>query len=208
MVAVNTSKRKRIPIYVTPYYNCDGPKINVGDLSRELSTNSTAKLRATVLEMKKRWADLSVEAMYTASIRLYDLGLKDEAVYWFYSAQYRSRLFQSLLDPGRIGAIGSPSFERRQAYNAFQQVAGEYINGYAFGDLERLGRTIEQVISEGKRVPNLDTIYPDVAFVAKEKWEHKNREIGQGLASLREHIQENAKEIKAMRKANNLDGRY
>ena len=76
--------------------------------------------------------------MYVAAIRLYDLGHKDEAVYWFYTAQYRARVFTSILDKENVGTIGSEAFELKQAYASFNQLAGEYINGYAFGELPKL----------------------------------------------------------------------
>jgi len=197
-----------MPIHVTPYYNCEGPEINVGEFSGKLSTDSVEELRATISKMQECWTDLSVETMYAASIRLYDLALKDEAVYWFYSAQYRSRLFQSVLDPTKIGNIGSSTFERQQAYNAFQQLVGEYINGYAFGDLDKLRKTIEQVKREGKVLPDFGSVYPGVSFIPEDKWGKKNNEVALGLSSLADHIENNAEEIKAMRKKNDIEGRY
>jgi hypothetical protein len=85
-------------------------------------------------ELKKEKDKLRADVMYVAAIRLYDLGHKDEAVHWFYSAQYRARVFSSILDKEKVGSIGSEAFELKQAYLSFNQLAGEYINGYAFGD--------------------------------------------------------------------------
>jgi hypothetical protein len=43
-------------------------------------------------------------------------------IYWFYSAQYRGRLFASLIDRDKMGSMGDPGFELFQAQNAFQTV--------------------------------------------------------------------------------------
>src|SRR5207244_10164755 len=80
-----------------------------------------------------------------AAIRLYDLGYRKESVYWFYSAQYLGRQFGVLLDQTKMGSIGSPGFELLHAQNAFYQLVGPYINGYAFGDMDGLVKIVERV---------------------------------------------------------------
>src|SRR5436190_3567590 len=110
------------------------------------------------------------KVMYVAAIRLYDLGHKDEAVYWFYTAQYRARVFTSILDKENVGTIGSEAFELKQAYASFNQLAGEYINGYAFGELPKLKKTLLKVVDEGKSLPKFGVVYPKVKFVDEEKW--------------------------------------
>lgn len=57
--------------------------------------------------MKKDWDRLTFPELYVGAIRLYDLGYRKEAVYWFYSAQYRGRQFGVLLDQTKMGTIGS-----------------------------------------------------------------------------------------------------
>ena len=95
--------------------------------------------------MKKSWDTLNFADTYVAAIRLYDLGFRKESIYWFYSAQYRGRLFASLIDRDKMGSMGDPGFELFQAQNAFQQLVGPYINGYAFGDIDQLVPIIERV---------------------------------------------------------------
>src|SRR6266498_4601889 len=99
--------------------------------------------------MKKDWDQLTFPELYVAAIRLYDFGYRKEAVYWFYSAQYRGRQFGVLLDQSKMGSIGSAGFELLQAQNAFFQLVGPYINGYAFGDTDGLVKVVERVQKEG-----------------------------------------------------------
>ena len=120
-----------IDVYITPYYNSKGPTIEVGPFSSGLAAKNEPEFLATIAKMKKSWDTLNFPETYVAAIRLYDLGYRKESIYWFYSAQYRGRLFGSLIDPQKMGSMGAPGFELFQAQNAFQQLVGPYINGYA-----------------------------------------------------------------------------
>src|SRR6266480_3229456 len=84
----------RIEVYITPYYNSKGPTIEAGPFSTGLSANNEAEFGAAIVKMKQSWNSLRFPEMYVAAIRLYDLGFRNEATYWFYSAQYRGRLLR------------------------------------------------------------------------------------------------------------------
>src|SRR5262249_3349936 len=109
----------RMPIQVTPYYNSQGPLISVGPLSTELTDATKDTIPALATKMKQQWETLPVEAMYVLAIRLYDLGLKDDAVFWFYAAQWRGFLYRDTIPPDMVGGLGSPAFEHIEANKAF-----------------------------------------------------------------------------------------
>lgn len=125
----------RIEVYVTPYYNSTGPVIDVGPFSRGLAAKSESAFVVTISKMKQSWDTLKFPEVYVAAIRLYDQGFRRESIYWFYSAQYRGRLLATLIDQEKMGSMGDPGFEFVQAQNAFQQLVGPYINGYALATL-------------------------------------------------------------------------
>src|SRR5205823_11996265 len=150
-----------IEVYVTPYYNSKGPEVKGGRFSSGLASAKDDEFLATIAEMRKDWDRLTFPELYVAAIRLYDLSYRKEAVYWFYSAQYRGRQFGLLLDQSKMGSIGSVGFELLHAQNAFFQLVGPYINGYAFGDTNGLAKVVERVQKEGRRIPDLQTIYPN-----------------------------------------------
>src|SRR6267378_5313638 len=156
-----------IDAYVTPYYDSEGPAVSVGRYSSGLASAKEDDFLATIAEMKKDWDKLTFPELYVAAIRLYDLGYRKEAVYWFFSAQYRGRQFGVLLDQAKMGSIGSPGFELLHAQNAFYQLVGTYINGYAFGDTDGLVKIVERVQKEGRRIPDLEAAYPGVTFRSK-----------------------------------------
>ena len=134
-----------VDVYIMPCYNSVGPVIKVGRFSSGLASTNETEFVATITKMKKDWERLSFSEVYVAAIRLYDWGYRKEAVYWFYSAQYRGRQFGVLLDQSKMGGIGDTGFELLHAQDAFYQLTGPYINGYAFGDAEALIKIIEKV---------------------------------------------------------------
>src|SRR5438874_12199877 len=174
----------RIEIYVTPYYNSKGPAIDVGPFSSGLAAKSELEFVATISKMKQSWTTLNFAEVYVAAIRLYDLGFRKESIYWFYAAQYRGRLFATLIDQNKMGSIGNAGFELFQAQNAFQQLVGPYINGYAFGDIDQLVPIIDRVQREGKVVPELTKIYPGGVFKPKSEWDAGNKGLNEGLTKL------------------------
>jgi hypothetical protein len=196
-----------MPIYITPYYNSEGLKIAVGEHSKKLAGADGKTILKICEELKKDLAKLPVEVIYVTAIRLYDLGHKDESVYWFYTAQFRHRVFISIIDQEQAGGIGDEGFELTQAYNSFFQLAGPYFNEYAFGDLKQLEKTLEKVIKEGKSLPKYGEIYPKVKFSPEKTWATQNADVSKGLSGLIDNIKKNSTSIKEKRKAEGLEDR-
>jgi hypothetical protein len=197
-----------IEVYVTPYYNSKGPVVDVGPFSNGLAAKNEPEFVATIAKMKKSWDTLNFVETYVAAIRLYDLGFRKESIYWFYSAQYRGRLFAGLIDRDKMGSIGNPGFELYQAQNAFQQLVGPYINGYAFGDIDQLAPIIERVQREGKTVPDLTKIYPRVAFKPKSEWAAGNKGLNEGLTKLLVTLKNEKASIKQQRIERGMEAKF
>jgi hypothetical protein len=197
-----------IKVYVTPYYNSKGPVIDVGPFSSGLAAKNESEFVVTITKMKKSWDTLNFPETYVAAIRLYDLGFRKESIYWFYSAQYRGRLFAGLIDQDKMGSIGDPGFELFQAQNAFQQLVGPYINGYAFGDIDQLILIIERVQKEGKTVPDLTKIYPRVAFKPKSEWDAGNKGLNEGLTKLLVTLKNEKASIKQQRIERGMEAKF
>ena len=197
-----------IDVYVTPYYNSKGPEISVGRFSSGLASTKEADFLTTIAEMKKDWDRLTFPELYVGAIRLYDLGYRKEAVYWFYSAQYRGRQFGVILDQAKMGSIGSPGFELLHAQNAFYQLVGPYINGYAFGDMDDLAKIVERVQKEGRRIPDLQAAYPGVTFKNKSEWQSANTELNDGMNQLLSMLKEKKNNIKRQRTERGMEEKF
>ncbi|MBV8067364.1 MAG: hypothetical protein JO113_05270 [Candidatus Eremiobacteraeota bacterium] len=198
----------RIDAYVTPYYNFSGPDVKVGKYSGGLASSNQATFVATILQMKQRWMQLTFAELYVGAIRLYDLGYRKEATYWFYTAQYKGRQFAMLADPTKLGSMGDPGFELYQAQNAFFEVVGPDINGYAFGDIDSVIAIIRRVQNENRTVSNLQSIYPAVAFVSKSRWASANAGLNAGLGKLASQLAGEKIELGQQRAQNGTQARF
>ena len=207
-VGQTISDPAHIDVYITPYYNSKGPVIEVGPFSTDLAAKNEGEFIATIAKMKKSWDTLNFPETYVAAIRLYDMGFRKESIYWFYSAQYRGRLFASLIDRDKMGSIGDPGFELFQAQNAFQQLVGPYINGYAFGDIDQLVPIIERVQKEGKSIPDLTKIYSRVIFKPKPEWDAANTGLNEGLTKLLVTLKNEKASIKQQRMEHGMETKF
>jgi hypothetical protein len=198
----------QIEVYITPYYNSTGPAINIGTFSKGLAASNESEFVETISKMKVSWDSLKFTELYVASICLYNRGFRKESVYWFYAAQYRGRLLASLLDQQKKGGIGDPGFELFHAVSAFQQLVGPYINGYAFGNIDHLIPVIEKVQKEGKTIPDMNKIYPNLSFKKKTEWEAINKEINEGLGKMLARSKDEKAKIKEQRIANGIEDQF
>jgi hypothetical protein len=154
----------QIPFYALPYYNYKPLIINIGEYSEQLKTNDIIQLRKLSQEIKANIDNVTIETLYIFSIRLYDLGKKDDSFYWFHTAKTRARIFIEMLDPEKIGSIGSPAFELKQLFVSFNQIVGIFINGYGFNDFEKGISTYETVKNEVKYIKSYKDVYKNIKF--------------------------------------------
>lgn len=125
----------RIDVSIDPYYASgapgDPPAVRVGEsfdaLLSSLRPEDIVAARDRVEERPERVTPMT---MMVLAIRLYDIGRRDDAVFWFYAAKGRYITLASVID---IDAAGLA--EADAAMGAFVQLAGPVINGYAFCDI-------------------------------------------------------------------------
>ncbi len=197
----------QIPLYVTPIYNYAPLSINTPDYQKELLSLNSANCDSIGLVFKSRLDSVSIESLFIYAIRLYDLGKKDESVFWFHTAKLRAGIFSKSLDLEKIGGIGSKPFELKQAFIAFSQLAGEYINGYAGGDVDKWIATLKEIKTT---VDSLTVFvqYQDIAFVGQEDFQKAKENRLADYDNLLAYLAENKKEIKKARKKNGIEGKY
>lgn len=80
--------------------------------------------------------------LFSPSMVLYQHGARDEAVFWFYAAQLRTR-YQLVFEQG----------DRGQLLMVMMMVAPG-INNYAFQDVARFNRTLDKVLEWDRKTPN------------------------------------------------------
>jgi hypothetical protein len=197
-----------IPIYVTPYYNSEGPEVNIGPLSEALALATPATIGPMAEAWRPALALQPATTLFVLAVRLFDLGQHDEGLYWFYQAQFRARLLHRLLDPVQVGEMFDPAFELNSAHGAFMELAGPYFNGYAGCSQPRWLGTIERVRTDNQTVDNFALIYPDLTLRPAAEWPALHAEVREGLASLAQALREGWDAMQAQRRANGTHARF
>jgi hypothetical protein len=180
----------------------------VGDYSQQLGTDDLQQLAALEQEMARQRAELTPEQMFVLAIRLYDLGEKDESLYWFYEAQFRAKLFRQSLDADHIAGVSEQSSGLLDSYAAFTELAGEYINGYAGCDVDNWVKIAKVVMDDNPTPPELNKIFPEAVFVERSQWQGINDEVAAGLGVLIDRLAQSKEAIRQQRVTDDVDARY
>lgn len=197
---------ERMPVYITPWYNSEPFTINVGELSNSLKSNDPNKIKDTAEKIKKELDTTPIEAIYVLAIRLYDLGEKDEAVYWYYTAQFRKNIYANMIE--NASGIGNPAFELKQGQHSFNYLSGRWINGYAGGIPEKWTEIISKVAEEGKESGYIGKAYPSLTFKPEEEQKDVVNKISDDFMKLRQYISDNLDELAKSRKESGIEGKY
>jgi hypothetical protein len=126
---------RHIPVYVQPYY--EAPKTPGGPrhvaVGRSYDALLASDRREDIVAARDRVVSdpklVTPMTMMVLAIRFYDVGLRDDAVFWFYVAKDRYITLADVVDVSR--GLG----EADEAVRSFASLLGPTINGYAFCDV-------------------------------------------------------------------------
>jgi len=129
---------RQIGIYVQPFYESgrtpgERPRVAVGAQFNDLlSSNKREDILAARDRILAAPSLVTPMTMMVVAIRLYDMGLRDDSVFWFYVAKDRYIVMSEVLD------VKTPQLVLAdKAVRNFATLAGPVINGYAFCDLAK-----------------------------------------------------------------------
>lgn len=136
--AYATEPVRHVGIYVEPFYRSaetpgGRPIVAVGKQYNDLLASNRREdilaARDLIAANPKRVTPMILMVL---AIRFYDVGLRDDAVFWFYAAKDRFIVMSEVLDvKTRLLA------QAADAVGSFAVLAGPIINGYAFCDLAK-----------------------------------------------------------------------
>ncbi len=198
-------------VEVASVYDFRGPVIKVGKYSKNLKSQKLEVILRTASQMEQDLNTLTPAQMFVLAIRLYDLGIRDGAVIWYYRARYRSRLFfKTLQNPGEMYGPGKPTAAAKlwASYTSFSKQVGLHITGYAGCNIDNWVMTIRKVEQTSRRVPDLPTLFSNVEFKAKKDWINANIEVSAEMQRLWQSIASRREKIKRKRATRNMDARY
>ena len=133
-----SSPIKRIGVYVLPYYQSakspEGrPVVAVSNkFGAQLSSNQRQDILTVRDAIQANPQLITPMTLMVLAIRLYDVGLRDDAVFWFYAAKNRYSVMARVLD------VKNPQLAQvEDSIRNFAILAGPFFNSYAFCDLSK-----------------------------------------------------------------------
>src|SRR5215510_5726795 len=123
---------RHIGIYVQPFYEAartpgERPRVAVGSQYNDpLSSSRREDILAARDLIVAKPALVTPMTMMVLAIRLYDVGLRDDSVFWFYVAKDRYIVLSEVLN-----VKTSQLAQADDAVRSFAALAGPVINGYA-----------------------------------------------------------------------------
>ncbi len=205
---------KRIRIQVLPYYQAahhpdDPPLIAVAPrLDAILASTRADDIKRARDEIERDPARITPMTMMVLAIRLYDVGMRDDAVFWFYAAKNRYYLLT------RVADMKSPQLASvSPAMNAFVRLAGPTINGYAFCDVEQQRKIALAAADWTARHPYEALLLPEVPGLFGNRQENYQKGLTDLFAAVKRErdllaAPASVERLKALRAKNGADGRY
>lgn len=150
---------RRIPVFVRPYYAAapspeHRPVVEVG---RSFDHGLASTTRDEIVAVRDRIvADpraVMPTVMMVLAIRLYDVGLRDEGVFWFYAARARFITLDDTIDTTAAGLASAG-----EGMKNFARLAGPYFNSYAFCDPPKQHATLLRALDWVEKNP-YETIF-------------------------------------------------
>ncbi|HEX7025961.1 MAG TPA: hypothetical protein VF268_01835 [Gammaproteobacteria bacterium] len=198
-----------IPAQVPPYYSDTGHRADVGRYSAGLSAMDGEVVLETVGEMEKDWENLPVTAMYVAALRLFEIGERDLALYWFQGAKYRGILFVELLDGSSdTNRMGGKAYALSKAHEVFFRLLRPYIGGHGLCDIRKYEDSLQRAVFNRDVVPKLNKIYPEIVFLSEEQWPGEAEKVKENLKNRLNITVSGYDEIVKQRKAAGLHDQY
>jgi hypothetical protein len=157
----------------------------------EVSAQNPATL--SIEQLKSGIENQHPSYFYILAAKLFAVGKKDEAVFWYYAGQLRYRVYL-LVNKDKLEPSGDPA-----AFAALSEEIGRPINEYAFGDIRQLAKTIDAVLAWDGSHSN--------ALTPHKKYRSQYDQIIAGLTQMRDEVLRKADSIRKIRAANGLGNR-
>lgn len=209
---VDPVKRARLrvdPFYQSARHPDDPPLVNVAPRFDKLlaSTNANDILRVRD-EIERDPGRVTPMTLMVLALRLYDVGQRDDAVFWFYVAKNRYHLLSNVAD-----MKAPPLAPAAEAMNAFGRLAGPILNGYAFCDVDKQRETALRAADWTARHPYEVLLLPQIPARPGDRKENYQKALADLLAQVKRErdylaVPENVGKLKAARAANDADQKF
>ena len=174
---------RQLVVYVMPYYSAGdtfaaAPKVAVDpQFDALLASTDVADIRKARDAIAASPDLVSPETMMVLAIRLYDVGLRYDAVFWFYAGRDRFLTMEAVLD------MRSLRFARQaDAVASFVDALGGAMDGYAMCDIARHQEREDRAIAWVAAHPYKVLGYADLPAQSEDR----NAALANAVGKLRE----------------------
>jgi len=209
-----TEAVRHVGIYVTPYYEAareagGTPKIAVAKAyDALLASNRAEEVAGARDDIARNNAMITPMTLMVLAIRLYDVGLRDDAVFWLYAAKNRYFTLQAVAD------VRTPQLAQvEDAVRNFATLAGPVINGYAFCDVANQQKIAARALQWTIDNPYRALFLPQVPARPGDRAQNLDKAIVAMRASVakeRDFLSkaENVAQLRQQRRDNGVDEKY
>ena len=161
---------RQVGVYVLPYYAAgasfaEGPRVAVDPAyDKLLESTQAADIRKVRDAIAARPELVKPETMMVLAIRLYDMGLRDDAVFWYYVARDRYVTMDTVLDMRSLMLVRVSN-----AVASFVEAVGPVIDGYAFCDIAHQQEREDKAIAWVAAHPYKLLGYADLPALAEDR---------------------------------------
>jgi len=205
---------RQIGVFVKPYYEAGAtlaapPKVAVDPaydkLLMSMKREDIAKVRDAIAAAPEL---VKPTTLVVLAIRLYDVGLRDDAVFWFYAARDRYATLEAVADMRSLALVGMAN-----AMEDFVGAVAPAINGYAFCALAQQQAQEDRAIEWAAKHPYRLLESPDLPVAVDDR----NQALGEALGALQAKAEnakrflanpENLQDMKDLRAHNQADARF
>jgi hypothetical protein len=176
---------RQVIAFVPPYYEAapsfgESPKVKVSPEHDALLASVKAADVVKARDQISASPDLvSPLTMMVLAIRLYDMGLRDDAVFWFYAARGRYSVLEKVLDTSSLTLAGLAN-----GMQDLNESAGPTLYGYAFCDLAREQATEDKALQWTIAHPYRQLLSPQLPALDDDR----NKAIAAAVEALRQQV--------------------
>jgi hypothetical protein len=205
---------RRIDIYVQPYYEAardagSTPRVAVAKAyDAMLASTRAANVAGARDAIAKDNALITPMTLMVLAIRLYDVGYRDDAVFWFYAAKDRYATLAMVAD------VRTPQLAQvEDAVRSFATLAGPVVNGYAFCDIANQQRLAAKALQWTIDHPYQALFLPQMPALPGDRATNLDKAIAElkaANAKERDYLAQpaNAESMKKLRRDNGADAKY
>ncbi|WP_044470432.1 hypothetical protein [Mannheimia massilioguelmaensis] len=203
----NSEKVTSVDIY-SPFYSAQGGKADYVKVYQKINalllTNKKSDYEKASQIVRQEPAMITPMTMSVLAARAYDMGLRDEAVFWYFVARFRLMILNDVLDLPKMNMA---------EYTDLNSLVGSFILPYAACDLDKQQKIQNEALEWTKSNPYEALLLPQL----KSKHSDRKKAIKQAEDEVSEWVTKyqnyfsdlkNLEQFKQKRKASNIDKKF